>query len=75
MTLQNSIFFITKISISMFIETIFYEHIKIKSISAPLGSTLTLTTYVINICAFISETNCVGRSGLVTTIIFLCTRA
>ena len=49
MTLQNSIFSITKISISMFIETIAYEQIKIQSISAPLGSTLTTTTYVINI--------------------------
>ena len=57
MTLQNSIFSITKISISMFIETIVYKQIKIKSISAPLGSTLTTTTYVINICPFIPEKN------------------
>ena len=53
MTLQNSIFSITKISISMFIETIVYKQIKIKSFSVLLGSTLTTTTYVINICAFI----------------------
>ena len=45
MTLQNSIFPMTKISISMFIETIVYKQIKIKSISAPLGSTLTTTTF------------------------------
>ena len=55
MTIQNSILTITKISISMFIETIVHKQIKIKSISAPLGSTLTTTTYVINICAFIPE--------------------
>ena len=41
----------------MFIETIFYKQIKMKSISAPLGSTLTTATYEINICAFIPEKN------------------
>ena len=55
MTIQSSIFSITKISISMFIETVVSKQIKIKSISAPLGSTLTTITYVINICAFIPE--------------------
>ena len=76
MTLQNSIFSITKISISMFIETIVHKQIKIKSISAPLGPTLTTTTYVISICAFILENKKrVDRSGLVTTITFLCVRA
>ena len=55
MTLPNRIFFITKISISMFIENTFYKRIKIKTISTPLGSTLTTTTYVIKICAYISE--------------------
>ena len=53
MTLQNSIFSITINLISMFIETIVYKKIKMKSISAPLGSTLMTTTYVISICAFI----------------------
>ena len=57
MALQNYIFPVTKISISMFIETIFYKQIKMKSISAPLGSTLTTATYEINICAFIPEKN------------------
>ena len=71
MTLQNSIFVITKILISMSIETIVYKQIKIKSISAPLGSTLTTTTYVINIYAFIPGIKPVDRSGLVTTIKFL----
>ena len=52
MALQNCIFFVTKISISMFIENIFYK--KIKIISAPLGS-ITTTTYVIKICAYIPE--------------------
>ena len=74
MTLQNSIFSITEISISMFIETIVYKQIKIKSLSAPLGSTLTTTTYVINIYAFIPEKKRVDQSGLVTTITFLCAR-
>ena len=59
----------------MFIETIVYKQIKIKSTSAPLGSTLTTTTYVIKICAFIPEKKRVDRSGLVTTIAFFCARA
>ena len=59
----------------MFIQTIVYKQIKIKSISAPLGSTLTTKTYVINICAFIPEKKRVDRSGLITTITFLCARA
>ena len=58
----------------MFIETIVYKQIEIKSISAPLGSTLTTTTHVINFCAFIPEKKRVDRSGLVTTITFLCAR-
>ena len=75
MTLQNSIFSITKISISMFIETIVCKQLKIKSIFALLGSTLTTTTYVISICEIIPEKKRVDRSGLVTTIKFLCARA
>ena len=59
----------------MFIETIVYKQIKIKFSFAPLGSTLTTTTYVINICVFIPEKKRVDRSGLVTTITFLCERA
>ena len=55
MTLQNSIFSISRISIWIFIEKIVYKQIKIKSISALLGSRLTTTTYVINICAFIPK--------------------
>ena len=57
MTQQNSIFSITKISVSMFIEAIVHKQLKIKSISAPRGSALTTTTYVINICAFIPKKN------------------
>ena len=75
MTLQNSIFSITKISTSMFIETIIYKQIKINSISAPLESTLATKTYVIKICALIPEKKGVDRSGLVTTIKFLCAHA
>ena len=61
----------------MFIETIFYKQIKIKSISASLGSTLTTTTYEINICAFIPEKKKkrLYQSGLVTTKTFLCAHA
>ena len=59
----------------MFIETIVYKQIEIKSISAPLGSILTTTTYVMNICAFIPEKKRVDRSGLVTNNIFVCARA
>ena len=72
MTLQNRIFFVTKISILMFIGNIFYKQIKIKAISAPLGSILTTITYVINICAYFSEKKRVDRSSLITTITFLC---
>ena len=75
MTLQNSMFFVTKTSISMFIKNIFYTQIKRKTTSAPLGSTLTTTNYVINICAYIPEKKHVDRSGSVTTITFLCARA
>ena len=58
----------------MFIGTIVYKQIKIKSTSAPQGFTLTITTYVINICAFIPEKKRVDRSSLVTTITFLWAR-
>ena len=75
MTLQNSIFSITKISISMFNQTLVYKQIKMKSISAPLESISTTTTYVMKICAFIHEKKRVDQSGLVTTITFLRARA
>ena len=68
-------FFVTKIPISTFIKNIFYKQIKIKTISAPLGSTLITTTHVINNCAYIPGKKRVNRSGLVTTITFLCARA
>ena len=60
----------------MFIETIVHKQIKIKSISTPLGSTLTTTTYVINVCVFILEKKKrLDRSCLVTAIKFVCVRA
>ena len=76
MRLQNSIFSITKISISMCIETIVYKEIKIISISAPLASILTTTTYVINICAFIPEKKtCRSKWFSHNNNIFVCARA
>ena len=72
MTPQNSIFSITKISILMFIKTIVHKQIKIKSISAPLGSTLTTTTYSTNICAFILEKKTCRSNWFSHNITFLC---
>ena len=59
----------------MFTENILYKQIIIKTILAPLESTLTTANYVKNICASIPKNKRVYQSGSVTRITFLCARA